>query len=186
MKCKQLIKEYGHISRNELPPEIRKQIDADPQAQAWFNQHEMQRELLSLKRHEQPAPEVHGRVVYHVRTRIEAGERMAVPEIAPPRSALYLQLTAVAAIAFVGTVTYINTQRAPSQPGLAIQEAPVAAPVVATEETDGVKPIDALFKPIPTSTNSTDIAATNGVVIPSLNGVHRSQILPVRSGPQNR
>jgi hypothetical protein len=148
MKCRQIIKKFGHLKREELPTDIRALVESDAEAREWFIHAERQRNLLQLKAHERPAPEVHGRVVYQVRTRIEAGERLATPELGTPRSTLILQMTTVAVILAAGTVVYINSRAMESlreDTHLVIEEH-----VPAKAQT----PIEALFKPIPThSTN---------------------------------
>ena len=81
MKCKQIIKQYGHLRYAELPDHVRGLVDQDPTCREWFAHSDAQRDLLSLKSHEQPEPALHGRVTYKVMTRIEAGERLPAPEL---------------------------------------------------------------------------------------------------------
>ena len=163
MKSKQIIKQFGHLRLSEVPSDILTLIESDPVSLEWFKKADLQRDLLQLKHHERPSPEIQSRIAYHVRTRIEAGDSLPVPELATPKSAFILPLTAAAAIAIIGTVAYLNQPPGIDQPSVA-QDIPQAtgqalSPALSgtdNTENENLTPVEAMFTPIPTAT---DVAA---------------------------
>ena len=163
MKCSQIIKKFGHLRREDLPADIRALVDSDAECREWFMHTDTQRDLVRLKLHERPAPEVHGRIVYHVRTRIEAGESLPVPELRTPRSALTLQITTVAVVLFAGTGVYLSTQlgNAEENGGGNMSETFVAAPTEGEDQENAQVTIESLFRPMTTESTYTNLFVDN-------------------------
>ncbi|MFT5121683.1 MAG: hypothetical protein ACI9TH_003794 [Kiritimatiellia bacterium] len=172
MKCENFIKTFGHLSRENLPVEAQQLLEADPALEQAFAQVELQGRLLRLKQYEQPEPTLEGRVLYNVRTRLEAGETMDVPELRPAgfangwiNGATLSFGTAVLVLALVVGI-YMN------------QKPPLEQPAVVRSGPD----INNLFKPIPTSTNGpmNVIADDYGLIYPLTNNLDR---LPPNARP---
>jgi len=73
---KKLLIEYGHLSLEELPPEIRQKVERSEEALAYFKQSKHLKQMLHMKNYETPASEVEGRIAYNIKTRINAHESL--------------------------------------------------------------------------------------------------------------
>jgi hypothetical protein len=137
MKSEDFMKQYGHLSREALPTEARQLLERDNAIGQAYSRMETQCKLLRLKKYEQAPPSLEGRVLYRVRTRLEAGDT-ALPGLRPGWGYYALRVAGWAcALALVlGVYTQFMS--------------PTRQPHVAQQAPD----INNQFKPIPTSTNS--------------------------------
>lgn len=164
MKFRQIIQKYGHLRYRELPDHIRHLVDKDTTCRDWFTRSDAQRDLLSLKKYEKPAPTLHDRVSYNVLTRIKAGEQLPTPELANPRGPVgWIPTVAATALAILGASYYLlpNT----SDPHETIN----TNHTVTRENNLAEQPrIEDLFQPIPTETNAARFIAGNTNQFPHL------------------
>ena len=71
---KSIIQAYGHLTYQELPPEVKAEVDRDPEARLYFQNAEWLAKALSVKQFETPSEEALGRIQHRVQTRIDAND----------------------------------------------------------------------------------------------------------------
>lgn len=70
MNRKQIQLDYGHLSVEQLPNDVKQFVINDEELCSWFNDNDWLQGLLELKRAEQPAPAVVDRIQHRVETRL--------------------------------------------------------------------------------------------------------------------